>query len=554
MAKWSFINSLNGFTTIPFGTTTLPGPVGGGSLTVVSSLYVNGISKVPFGDISGWTVMRNPQSFAGDGNADVLWMGSGSDNVAIVWDERTTEQGIGGPFFDMYEGYGGDAGGNNIRYGLPGGSLGQETISFETILGGDAHDFINLGYNGATFNYTIGGVLTPVAGRAYELNITLDMGAGRDLVISGEGNDVIYGGDENLDLGDGLWGMGGNDTIYGGRNFSSIGADDLYGYAGNDTIYGANSGEVYYGDSGNDIIYGGGAFNFDPGTPSIGVGSTTDNTFYGGDGDDMMYAATTFAQSREFFYGGNPGQDWIDRTFVENANGLDSSLNDTVNYSLWTGAAVSIDLQTVSGFGTGAGAATNDRFYGIEHLVGSNSVNFGDTLIGSTAANRLQGMAGNDTLDGEGGNDTLDGGAGNDTLFSGFGSDSMIGGAGTDTLTYASATGAVTISMSGGAGIGDHGAGDTIAGDIEVLVGSGFDDSLTGSAIANTILGGNGNDTIDGGNAGDSLDGGAGANFLSYATSTGAVTVNLGTSAAAGGFAAGDTFANFQHLIGSDND
>ena len=554
MAKWSFINSLDGFTTIPFGTTTLPGPVGGGSLTVLSSLYVNGISKVPFADISGWTVMRNPQSFAGDGNADVLWMGSGSDNTAIVWDERTTEQGVGGPFFDMYEGYIGDAAGNNIRYGLPGGGIGQETISIETIRGGDAHDFVNLSYDGGTYNYMIGGVSTPVAGRAYMLDITIDVGAGRDLVIAGEGNDVIYGGDENLNLGDGLMGMGGNDTIYGGRNFSSSGSDDLYGYAGNDTIYGANSGEVYYGDSGNDVIYGGGAFNFDPGTPSIGVGATTDNTFYGGDGDDMMYAAATFTQSREFFYGGNPGQDWVDRNFVENANGLDNSLNDTVNYSLWTGAAVSIDLQTASGFGTGAGAAANDRFYGIEHLVGSNSVTFGDTLIGSSAGNRLQGMAGNDTLDGEGGNDTLDGGAGNDTLVSGFGSDSMIGGAGTDTLTYASATGAVTISMSGGIGVGDHGSGDTIAGDIEVLVGSGFDDALTGSAIANTILGGNGNDTIDGGDAGDSLDGGAGANFLSYASSTGAVNVNLGAPSANGGFAAGDTFVNFQHLIGSEND
>ncbi len=560
MARWSFINSLDGFTTIPFGTINLPGPVSGGSLTVVSSLYVNGISRVPFGDISGWTVMRNPQAFAGDGNNDVLWMGSGSDHVAIIWDERTTGQGGGsGPFFDMYEGWIGDPAGNNIRYGLPGGSIGQETISIETILGGDAHDFINLSYDGGTYNYMIGGVSTPVGPRAYELDITIDVGAGRDLVVSGEGNDVIYGGDENLGLGDGLMGMGGNDTIYGGRNFSSTAGDDLYGYAGNDTLYGANGGEVYYGDSGNDVIYGGGAFSFDPGNPAIPIApGITDNTFYGGDGDDLMVANATFVNSREFFFGGNPGTDWIDWRFVENPNGLDDSQNDTVSYANWTTAAIHVRLGTGTYgstgiiMGTGAGAAAQDVFVGIEHIIGSNSVNFGDTIFGSSANNRLEGMAGNDTLDGLGGNDTLFGGDGNDLLISGDGADSMAGGAGIDTLTYATSPGAVTISMSGGTGVGGHAQGDTVAGDIEILIGSAFDDVLTGSAIANTIFGGNGNDTIDGGAGGDSLDGGAGANFISYASSTGAVTVDLGASTATGGFATGDVIANFQHAIGSN--
>ena len=72
---------------------------------------------------------------------------------------------------------------------------------------------------------------------------------------------------------------------------------------------------------------------------------------------------------------------------------------------------------------------------------------------GANAANRLTGLAGNDTLDGGSGNDTLFGGTGNDTLLGGAGNDyidggsgvdTMIGGTGNDTYVVASAGEVVT--------------------------------------------------------------------------------------------------------------
>jgi Ca2+-binding RTX toxin-like protein len=74
-----------------------------------------------------------------------------------------------------------------------------------------------------------------------------------------------------------------------------------------------------------------------------------------------------------------------------------------------TGVIASLTTEFATGEGT-------DTFSGVERLSGSG---LADTLTGSTGANILKGLGGNDTLratDGIGGNDTVDGGAGsNDT-------------------------------------------------------------------------------------------------------------------------------------------
>ncbi|MGE0152700.1 MAG: beta strand repeat-containing protein [Reyranellaceae bacterium] len=575
MARWTFFHTagdLNDppatlYSAVGGGITQLPGVAGGGQLLVTSSLYVNGAFRLPFADISGNFIVNNPGGFQGDGNQDVLWLNSGSSNNAIVWDELATNQGA--PMFG--------AG----RYGLPGGQLGQQTISIEIIRGGDvnrtgtsedivSHDFVNLSYNAAN-----GGV-------AYVLPITLDLGNGRDLAVSGEGDDVIYGGDENLGLGDGLLGMGGNDTIYGGLNVSTHsvtgtrGADDLFGYAGNDTLYGFNNGDVYYGDDGNDVIYmPGSAFTTDVAGPinpaSPGAIPNFDTaTAFGGNGDDTIFASrladsggTGPLAVHEYFFGGNVVSDWVDAEYFLNANGQDNSLNDTVNYSFVT-ASVTIDLETgltdnendFMQYGTGAGGAVNDRFYGIEHLVGTS---FNDTLIGSSVGNRLEGGLGNDSLSGEAGSDTLIGGDGDDTIDAGadndlveggVGADSLRGGTGNDTLSYSLSSEAVNVTLGGG-GFGGDAEGDTVASDFENLLGSAHNDTLVGDANVNTILGGLGDDTIEGAGGADFLAGQGGNNFLSYASSNAAVTVNLATNVATGGHATGDTFSGFANAIGS---
>jgi Ca2+-binding RTX toxin-like protein len=83
--------------------------------------------------------------------------------------------------------------------------------------------------------------------------------------------------------------------------------------------------------------------------------------------------------------------------------------------------------------------------------------------------------------------------------------------------------------------------GDFLA-QIENLIGSRLGDSLTGT---------DGDNVIEGGAGADTLDGLLGSDTLSYAASTVAVNVNLGTGVGLGGDAAGDSVAGFENLTGS---
>ena len=79
----------------------------------------------------------------------------------------------------------------------------------------------------------------------------------------------------------------------------------------------------------------------------------------------------------------------------------------------------------------------------------------------------------------------------------------------------------------------------------------------TGSAIiianglGDFITGGSGNDWIVAGAGADHLDGGAGWNMVSYYNAPTGVTVNLASGIGSGGYAQGDTYANFQGVQGS---
>lgn len=114
-------------------------------------------------------------------------------------------------------------------------------------------------------------------------------------------------------------------------------------------------------------------------------------------------------------------------------------------------------------------------------------------------------------------------------------------------------------------GLGDNdklsglGGNDTITGgdDNDEIDGGAGDDLLFGNDGDDTILGGTGDDVIEGGADGgtaDDLDGGDGFDYLSYASSTAAVTIDLETKSASGGDAENDIIANFEGVIGSKED
>src|SRR5690606_16312444 len=95
-----------------------------------------------------------------------------------------------------------------------------------------------------------------------------------------------------------------------------------------------------------------------------------------------------------------------------------------------------------------------------------------------------------------------------------------------------------------------HANGDQLF-NFEHLRGSRHDDWLYGTSDSNIILGEEGDDWIEGRGGGDHMDGGDGADTLSYASSNRGVVVRLWNGTGERGHAAGDTFTNFENVLGS---
>ncbi len=149
----------------------------------------------------------------------------------------------------------------------------------------------------------------------------------------------------------------------------------------------------------------------------------------------------------------------------------------------------------------------------------------GQTVIGDSGANVLEGGAADDILRGGDGNDVLRGHDGADWLFGGDGADTLNGGEGDDVIRGGTTEADLRdVVFAGGgndrveAGYGNDlvygGAGDdSIEGGfgVDELIGQGGDDVITGSAWSDLIFGGDGNDFLNGGFGFDRLNGGAGA-------------------------------------------
>jgi len=75
---------------------------------------------------------------------------------------------------------------------------------------------------------------------------------------------------------------------------------------------------------------------------------------------------------------------------------------------------------------------------------------------------------------------------------------------------------------------------------------------LTGNSVNNTLNGGDGNDSLNGGAGNDTLIGGNGNDYAYYYTSTGSVTVNLGTGIASDGLGGTDTLSQIENVQGSN--
>jgi Ca2+-binding RTX toxin-like protein len=154
-----------------------------------------------------------------------------------------------------------------------------------------------------------------------------------------------------------------------------------------------------------------------------------------------------------------------------------------------------------------------------------------DSLVGTSADDRIEASSGRDTVRGGEGNDQILGQGGDDQLHGGLGNDSLNGGAGNDELLG----GPDTDTLNGAIG------NDTLQGEEggDRLFGALGDDELYGGSEDDILNGQDGNDRLFGEAGGDRLFGGNGADTL---LGTDATLAGVGERDFLTGQADGDTF------------
>lgn len=249
---------------------------------------------------------------------------------------------------------------------------------------------------------------------------TMDGGSGDDDLTSHSGSDTLLGGPDDDSLSDG----GGSDQFDGGpgRDVIAIdgGNDDVIGGPGVDTVLMDTTDDtVRLDDLPNDGPTGA-ATNIHSDVEVVDGGAGSDNLFgnaaantlHGGAGNDLIDG------------GGGPDQ-------LEGGAGADDlSGGADVDLVFYSGtAAQTITLDDVRNDGA---AGELDNIHSDVENVAAGGGN--DVVVGSNAANVLDGGDGDDRLTGNGGVDTFAGGNGADALFARDGlAEAIDCGAGTDT-------------------------------------------------------------------------------------------------------------------------
>ena len=459
----------------------------------------------------------------GDGN-DTLHGGAGNDTL------------LGGNDDDRFLWQQGDG------VDVADGGSGNDVLEVSGTMGGDVFQIVADG---------VGGVLVAKEGGALA-NVTATNV--EEVRIIGKAGDDVFNATGNIAAATHLTidGGAGNDIINGGN-----GNDLLIGGDGNDTIDGNQGNDIVRMGSGNDI------FNWDPGDGSDQVDGGSGNDTIRFNGANIGEIIALGANGDHAVLTRNIANIAMDIDNVENAIIRTFGGADNITIGDMRGTElrhVTVDLAASNGLGDAAadevnvaGSADDDslRFEmvgGVLEAVGRGvRVRVENAEIG-TDHFALRGLDGNDTLeaknvpagtiglilDGGNGNDTLHGGAGNDLLLGGNdndritwnhgdGADTADGGDGADVLEVNGTNGGdtflVTANGIGGVIVAEDGgaAASVTATNVEEIkiVGKAGDDvfNASGNIAAVTHLtldGGAGNDTINGSNGSDLLIGGDG--------------------------------------------
>ena len=330
-----------------------------------------------------------------------------------------------------------------------------------------------------------------------------------------------------------------NNQLTGGRASDDLngrnGDDILNGGAGNDWIHAGSDDDLISGGAGNDAIF-------------AGSGS---NTVLAGDGNDVVISKSNFGFHAQLNQNHNAVYaNWnLDATNIwrhgwSNAKviyaGLSTSNDHHYELSLRpvyssvpvSGQPLDVATQRYSYVQESDSKAlleiSSAQFSGTDHY----RLSFTREATVDTAAQTINGGAGNDTLAGNAGSDLIIGGADNDVLAGYEGSDDLFGGSGDDKLFGGHGNDLLDGGEEQDLLVGESGQdnlyggrdNDILWGDSDILPehlhgddyldGGSGDDSLYGGGGDDVLLGGSGNDTLWGDAGNDDLSGGAGDDIL----------------------------------------
>ena len=321
---------------------------------------------------------------------------------------------------------------------------------------------------------------------------------------------ATYGteGDDTLLQGGEVYGLGGNDFLFGSRF-----TDHLHGGAGRDQVFGgAGDDWIYFtGSDEPDDIDGGDGVDRLWATDSTLTGIVYDfaqtRTFYGGSsyllsgieyffggiGDEHVIVPVSSRMLRVATGGGDDVVETADPSTIVILGDGDDLIYVLFQPTNW------IDLDGGAGNDTldfslrpfGQTVYLSDP-RGMENLTGTP---YDDWIAGTFEGNILRGGGGSDEIYGLQGDDVISGGAGPDAL------DGGEHGTYGDTLDYSDSDAAVTVNLGAKLVSGGHAEGDTIDG-FERAIGSAFDDLFIGSPMRG-VDGGPGSDTLDLSGVGD---------------------------------------------------
>lgn len=416
----------------------------------------------------------NDSAYGGSGS-DSLYGGNGNDTL------------IGGPGNDLLYGEANDdtlmgSAGDDL---LDGGSGSSDTADYRYATSGIA---VNLSTStGTTSNDGEGGSDTllnieNIIGSEFDDTILVTYGNVNNRIAGLAGNDVMdgWGAYDTLDY-----------SLSPGAisvNLTTGTASDGYGYTDTFSSFERVIGSLY-----NDTIIGN-SFNND--IYDLGGSDNLD----GGTGYDILsYEYSLYGITLNADIGVTTDTNGGTDSFINFERYYGSNYND---YIVGTSGADNLDGR--NGDDILAGGAGND------FLAGHGGIDFADyrTAAGAVTANLSSGSASND---GDGGIDTLQniegiiGSAYNDTLTGkssdydylrgGAGNDVLDGGGGIDYLDYSMASSGVIVNLNTNTVTNDGDGGvDTIS-NLEILIGSAYDDILTQKS-GNIVYGGAGNDAI----------------------------------------------------------